>query len=184
VGEPRVLILNYRKIRTDTVSAAPGRAPIGHFGYIYRDAAKRYYPGARALFPATVFHPLNMLRRVVSEELLSLRKRFGLAAAFVIFMGGERWVMEAIHGNDFLSPYSETVVSASMHAVSGKILLSTLSNSARTALIGIIFFTAVSNPVGMQLGDSIGDCGKILEKTTGGGPPRHLQWRCSALQKT
>jgi DNA-binding IclR family transcriptional regulator len=110
---------------------------LGHLGYIYRDAAKRYYPGARALFPATVFHPLNMLRRVVSEELLSLRKRFGLAAAFVIFMGGERWVMEAIHGNDFLSPYSETVVSASMHAtVSGKILLSTLSNTARTALIG------------------------------------------------
>jgi DNA-binding IclR family transcriptional regulator len=106
-------------------------------GHVYRDPSKRYYPGPSALFPANLFHPLNVLRRVASEELLTLRKRFGLAAALVIFMGGQRWVLEAIHGNDFLSPYSEMLVSASLHAsVSGKILLSTEYESARTGLLG------------------------------------------------
>ena len=106
-------------------------------GYIHRDGSKRYHPAARALFPANLFHPLNILRRVVSEELLTLRKHFGLAASFVLFMGEERWVMETINGSDFLSPYSTTVVSHSLHAtVSGKILLATLSATERTALIG------------------------------------------------
>jgi DNA-binding IclR family transcriptional regulator len=89
------------------------------------------------LFPASLFHPLNTLRRAVTEELLVLRTRFGLAASFIIFMAKQRWVMETIHGNDFLSPYSDTVISDSLHAtVSGKILLATMPKYERAALIG------------------------------------------------
>jgi DNA-binding IclR family transcriptional regulator len=45
--------------------------------------------------------------------------------------------METVHGNDFLSPYSDTVISDSLHAtVSGKILLSAIGKHERAALIG------------------------------------------------
>jgi IclR family acetate operon transcriptional repressor len=106
-------------------------------GYVERDSLKRYYPSAAALFPANLFHPLNILRRGVSEELQGLRKQFGLAASFIMFMGRQRCVLETIHGNAFLSPYNSTIVTHPLHAtVSGKILLATLSEGARTELLG------------------------------------------------
>lgn len=105
--------------------------------YLIRDGLKRYYPSVKALFPADLFHPLNVLRRIAIEQLLSLRQQFGQASSFVIFLAGKRWVLETIHGHEALSPYNENEVGAALHAsVSGKIFLSTLSEAERDALLG------------------------------------------------
>ncbi len=110
---------------------------LSDIGYLFRDASKRYYPSARALFPTNLFHPLNVLRRNAAEELLSLRSRFGLSVALVVFIDGKRWVLETIHGIGSFSPYTDTEVSASLHTtVSGKLLLSTMEPQARLRLLG------------------------------------------------
>lgn len=107
-------------------------------GYIHRDNSKRYLPSARALFPADLFHPLNVLRRVTAEHLVALRNQFGLACSFVLFLGGRRWVIETIHGHEALSPYNEMEVTAPLHAAAaGKLLLSALTENQREELLGV-----------------------------------------------
>lgn len=106
-------------------------------GYLYRDGSKRYFPSAQALFPADLFHPLSVLRRSTAEHLVTLRNKFGQASSFVLFLGGKRWVIETIHGHEALSPYNEIEVTAPLHAtVSGKLLLSGLSEDQRAELLG------------------------------------------------
>jgi IclR family transcriptional regulator, acetate operon repressor len=106
-------------------------------GYVIRDSAKRYFPSVRALFPANLFHPLNVLRRVTIEHLLGLRNQFGLASSLLVFLGGKRWVIETIHGHDALSPYNEMEVTAPLHATAaGKILLSIFSEEERAEALG------------------------------------------------
>lgn len=135
-----------RPLTSSEISDAVGLNPstthrllrsLSEMGYLFRDASKRYYPSARALFPSNLFHPLNVLRRNSMEELLSLRRRFGLAVALVVFIDFKRWVLETIHGNDSFSPYTDTEVLASLHTtVAGKILLSSMPSDARSKLIG------------------------------------------------
>lgn len=106
-------------------------------GYVWRDQAKRYYPTARALFPTSLYHPLNGLRRAASEELRSLRQTFGFTTALQIFLGYKRVVLEIMLGSENFSPYFQTEVTAPIYATaSGKLLLANLSEAERDQLLG------------------------------------------------
>jgi DNA-binding IclR family transcriptional regulator len=106
-------------------------------GYLNRDGAKRYHPTARSLFPISLYHPLNLLRRVTSEELRILRHKFGLTVALLVCLGSKRIVLDVLQGNDSFSPYFQTEVTAPIHATaSGKLLLSSLSGEERTQVLG------------------------------------------------
>lgn len=110
---------------------------LSQIGYITRDSSKRYYPTARALFPISLYHPLNALRRAASEELRELRRAFGMTTALQIFLGTRRIVLEVMLGNEPFTPYYQTEVTAPIHATaSGKLLLSTLPPAERDALLG------------------------------------------------
>ncbi|MFO1081099.1 MAG: IclR family transcriptional regulator [Reyranellaceae bacterium] len=110
---------------------------LSQIGYITRDPAKRYYPTARALFPISLYHPLNALRRAASEELRELRQAFGMTTALQIFLGTRRIVLEVMLGNEPFTPYYQTEVTAPIHATaSGKLLLSTLPPAERDRLLG------------------------------------------------
>jgi len=106
-------------------------------GYVWRDQAKRYHPTARALFPTSLYHPLNSLRRAASEELRSLRQAFGFTTALQIFLGHRRVVLEIMLGSENFSPYFQTEVAAPIYATaSGKLLLANLSEAERDQLLG------------------------------------------------
>ncbi len=106
-------------------------------GYVWRDQAKRYYPTARALFPTSLYHPLNGLRRAASEELRSLRQTFGFTTALQIFLGYKRVVLEIMLGSENFSPYFQTEVTAPIYATaSGKLLLANLSDAERDYVLG------------------------------------------------
>jgi DNA-binding IclR family transcriptional regulator len=106
-------------------------------GYVSRDAAKRYYPTAQSLFPISLYHPLNGLRRAASEELRSLRQTFGFTTALQIFLGHKRVVLEIMLGSETFSPYFQTEVLAPIHATaSGKLLLANLSEAERDQVLG------------------------------------------------
>lgn len=106
-------------------------------GYVYRDDAKRYSPSIRALFPISLYHPLQVFRRAANDELRELRRRFGMTVALVIFFANRRLVLELVPGNDSLSPYFETELVAPLHATAtGRLLLLNLSSEQRRALLG------------------------------------------------
>jgi DNA-binding IclR family transcriptional regulator len=105
--------------------------------YVSRDAAKRYLPTARALLPLGLYHPLNALRRLASEELRDLQHAFRLTTALQIFVGHQRVILEVILGTGSFSPYYETEVTTPIHASSsGKLLLFNLSEEERDQLLG------------------------------------------------
>jgi len=106
-------------------------------GYVWRDQAKRYHPTARALFPTSLYHPLNSLRRAAAEELRSLRQTFGFTTALQIFLGYKRVVLEIMLGSENFSPYFQTEVTAPIYATaSGKLLLANLSDAERDEILG------------------------------------------------
>lgn len=108
-----------------------------NIGYLSRDASKRYYPTARALFPISLYHPLNALRRSASEELRNLRQTFAMTTALQIFLGARRVVLEVMLANESFSPYYQTEVTAPIYATaSGKLLLLTLPEAERSQLLG------------------------------------------------
>ncbi|MGE0154953.1 MAG: IclR family transcriptional regulator [Reyranellaceae bacterium] len=106
-------------------------------GYVWRDQAKRYHPTARALFPTSLYHPLNGLRRAAADELRSLRQTFGFTTALQIFLGYKRVVLEIMLGSENFSPYFQTEVTAPIYATaSGKLLLANLSEAERDQVLG------------------------------------------------
>lgn len=106
-------------------------------GYVWRDQSKRYHPTARALFPISLYHPLNSLRRAASDELRSLRQTFGFTTALQIFLGHKRVVLEIMLGSETFSPYFQTEVTAPIYATaSGKLMLANLSEAERDHLLG------------------------------------------------
>lgn len=106
-------------------------------GYVWRDQAKRYHPTARALFPTSLYHPLNSLRRAAVEELRSLRQTYGFTTALQIFLGYKRVVLEIMLGSENFSPYFQTEVTAPIYATaSGKLLLANLSDTERDQVLG------------------------------------------------
>ena len=106
-------------------------------GYVWRDQAKRYHPTARALFPTSLYHPLNGLRRAAAEELRGLRQTYGFTTALQIFLGYKRVVLEIMLGSENFSPYFQTEVTAPIYATaSGKLLLANLGDEERDQVLG------------------------------------------------
>jgi IclR family acetate operon transcriptional repressor len=106
-------------------------------GYAFRDAGGRILPTPRALSPLGLHHPLNLLRRAALPVLRDVQKRFGPTAAMSVVMGTQRMVLEISPGEDNVTPYFGANLQSPLHAsASGKILLSRLSPSERSALIG------------------------------------------------
>jgi DNA-binding IclR family transcriptional regulator len=135
-----------RPLTTSEIGSAVNLSPstthrllksLSELGYLMRDAAKRYSPSARAMFPMNLLHPLNALRRNYAEELIALRQQFGLTVALVLFIGGKRRVLETFTGNDSFSPYQSTEDIGPLHSTaSGKIFLACLSPAEREAVLG------------------------------------------------
>ncbi|MGB6104340.1 MAG: IclR family transcriptional regulator [Pusillimonas sp.] len=106
-------------------------------GYVYRDALSRFSPTPRSVYPLGLHHPLNMLRRDAKEPLQSLRDKYGPTATLSIFFDTRRLILETAPGDESFVPYFDTHLDTPFHAtVSGKLLLSSLSNEARAQLLG------------------------------------------------
>ena len=107
-------------------------------GYVSRDPTrKRYHASSKALGPLTIYHPFQTLRRDAFEPLRMLREQFGLTASIVVFVGLERLVLDVSGATGVLTPFYETCLRNPLHvAVSGKLLLLTLSATEREELLG------------------------------------------------
>lgn len=107
-------------------------------GYVTRDdATKSYLPGARAMFPLSLFHPFQELRRDAADLLFAIQRDTGATSAVQVFLGGERVVLEQRAGSNRLTPYVEPIVRSAYHAsASGKLLLSSLSPEEFAAAVG------------------------------------------------
>lgn len=106
-------------------------------GYVYQNESGRYGPAPRTLLPLTVDHPLSVLRRDSLHVLESLRTRYGPSAELVVFVGHRRFIVDVALGFYNITPYFDTHDLPPYHvAVSGKLLLSSLSPAACQALLG------------------------------------------------
>jgi IclR family acetate operon transcriptional repressor len=106
--------------------------------YAIRDpSAKRYLPGAALLYPISLFHPLQELRRDAQPIMQDLASRTGFTVALVVFLGQKRIVLDIRHGRERLAPFYDANHSRPLHASAvGKMLLTTLSDPACQALLG------------------------------------------------
>ena len=111
---------------------------LADLGYVTRNAARKtYLPGARALFPLGLFHPLQELRRDASDLLMEIQRTTTATSALQIFLSGQRVVVEQRHGSSRLTPFWDTTVTSAYHSSSsGKLFLSTLSYDERCRLVG------------------------------------------------
>lgn len=107
-------------------------------GYVTRDdATKSYLPSARAMFPLSLFHPFQELRRDAADLLFAIQRDTGATSAVQMFLGGERVVLEQRAGSNRLMPYVEPIVRSAHHAsASGKLLLSSLTPEECAAVVG------------------------------------------------
>ena len=107
-------------------------------GYVIRDDVRKcYLPGARALFPLGLYHPLQELRRDASDLLLEIQRTTNATSALQIFLGGRRVVVDQRHGSSRLTPFWDTVLKSAHHSSSsGKLYLSTVSEPERRKLLG------------------------------------------------
>lgn len=106
-------------------------------GHVYRSDATRYAVGVSALSPLALEHPLNMIRRDAGGILQTLQAEHGASALLIAFLGVQRMVVDYVPGRGSVAPYFDTKIEAPYHAsVSGKLLLSSLDEAARDALLG------------------------------------------------
>jgi DNA-binding IclR family transcriptional regulator len=107
-------------------------------GYAIRDpGARRYLPGAALLYPTSLFHPLQELRRDAQPLMQDLASRTGFTVALVVFLGQKRIVLDIRHGRERLAPFYDANHSRPVHASAvGKMLLTTLSPVACQGLLG------------------------------------------------
>lgn len=115
-------------------------------GYVSRDSSrKRYHASSKSLGPLTIYHPLQTLRRDAFEPLRMLREQSGLTASIVVFVGIERLVLDVSGASGVLTPFYETCLRNPLHvAVSGKLLLLTMSPTERKQLLGAPPYEAVT----------------------------------------
>ena len=111
---------------------------LADLGYVIRDdARKSYLPGARALFPLSLYHPIQELRRDSTDLLVEIQRTTAATSALQIFLGGQRVVIEQRHGSSRLTPFWNTTVTSAYHSSSsGKLYLSTLTPNERSKLVG------------------------------------------------
>lgn len=106
-------------------------------GYVLRDSARRYLVAGKALLPLTIYHPLNVLRRDAFEPLRVLRDDFGVTSSILVFVGGERLLLDVLGVTGMLAPYYETRLDNPLHvSAAGKLLLLSLSGAEREAALG------------------------------------------------
>lgn len=107
-------------------------------GYVRKNVAtKRYSADAQALFPRSLYHPLNCLRQEAREQLRLLRERHNESVCLIVYIGHERVIVDFIQGREPLSPLYETRLRNPLHAsAAGIILLSELPKDEQRKLLG------------------------------------------------
>ncbi len=107
-------------------------------GYVLKDLeSKRYFASPKALFALPLYHPLNVFRRDAERMLQGLRDELGETVGLVVYIMGERALLDLAHGRESWGPYYQTWLTNPLHgSASGKLLLMTLSREERTRLLG------------------------------------------------
>lgn len=106
-------------------------------GHVLRDGTRRYMAGSKAMLPLAIYHPLNVLRRDAFEPLRALRDEFGVTASVVVFVGGERVLLDVLGVTGMLAPYYETRLDNPLHvSASGKLMLLAMTDAERKAELG------------------------------------------------
>lgn len=106
--------------------------------YALRDPITKKYVGSpKLLFPLSPYHPWSMVRRDATFSLISLRDKTGFSASLIVFMHGQRILVEFVPGGDPMSPVFTTWVKTPLYASgSGKVLLLSMSARQRRNCLG------------------------------------------------
>lgn len=107
-------------------------------GYVTRHpVSKRFSPSPKLLHPLPLLHPLEQLRREVSGLLAETSARLRMTVVLVLFVGGERLVIEVAQQPGSLTPYYGAWLKGPLHATAGgKALLLSLPAEQRLAMVG------------------------------------------------
>lgn len=107
-------------------------------GYVLKDReSKRYFASPKALFALPLYHPLNVFRRDAERMLQGLRDELGETIGLVVYILGERALLDLAQGRESWGPYYQTWLTTPLHgSASGKLLLMTLSRDERARLLG------------------------------------------------
>ncbi len=107
-------------------------------GYVLKDReSKRYFASPKALFALPLYHPMNVLRRDAERMLQGLRDDLGETIGLVVYILGERALLDLAQGRESWGPYYQTWLTTPLHgSASGKLLLMTLSRDERARLLG------------------------------------------------
>ena len=98
----------------------------------------RYLASPSALSPLNFQHPIVVLRESCRTAITNLRNNTGETAAFVLFIGYERLVLEYALGNKKLAPNYHTWLKSPIHgSASGKILLAAVDDSYFPDVLGL-----------------------------------------------
>lgn len=98
---------------------------------------RRYLASPSALSPLNFQHPIVVLRESCRTAITNLRNKTGETAAFVLFIGYERLVLEYALGNRKLAPNYQTWLKSPVHgSASGKILLTAVDDSYFEDVLG------------------------------------------------
>jgi DNA-binding IclR family transcriptional regulator len=107
-------------------------------GYVLKDReTKRYFASPKALFPLPLYHPLNVFRRDSERLLGDLRDDLGETIGLVVYVWGERALLDLAPGRESWGPYYQTWIASPLHgSASGKLLLMTLGREERARRLG------------------------------------------------
>lgn len=115
-------------------------------GYIRRDdAGKRYFAAPRLLSPLGIMHPINEFRREARHVLESVRDTTNETTSLVLYVGGERLIVDLALGAQSVVPYYETWLRSPLHgSATGKIMLAFSDPVRRETLLGVGPYEAVT----------------------------------------
>ena len=115
-------------------------------GYVLRvENGERYVGSPRAIMPLPVLHPLKQFRREVFPTLGELSVAVKATVVLIVFLGGERMVLDIAQSAGSLAPYYRAWLDGPLHASgSGKALLSALTKEDRLSLLGNGPYSAIT----------------------------------------
>lgn len=107
-------------------------------GYVLRSGEmRRYSASPKFLQPLALLHPLNLVRREIAPVVAELAQRISKTVVMVLFVGGERLVVEIAQAPGSLNPYYGSWLHGPLHAsCGGKALLLSLDDEQRDELLG------------------------------------------------
>lgn len=98
---------------------------------------KHYLASPSTLRPLSLKHPLEELRRQADPLVRSLANKVKQSVVLVVYIGGERVVVDVMQAGSSLSPYYTTWLHGPLHASGpGKALLLATEPAQREALLG------------------------------------------------